>query len=114
MYWIVCESYENYMKDFWPNNTEDYRYKIMLPFRLMLDPSLYKTERAKKSLDYKKLEHFLWIVKQNIKKYPNFKSLLWSLESRGISGHNYGVLSNEELSEQIKNFNMFLKLAYWD
>jgi hypothetical protein len=35
------------------------------------------------------------------------------LESRGIYGKNYGVLSEEEFSELQKIVNMFLKLSYW-
>jgi len=114
MYRIVCESYKNYMSDFLPSNTGDYRYKVMLPFRLILDPSLYENEDLKNSLDYKKLEDFLWTARQNIDKYPSFKSILWSLESRGIIGKNHGVLSDEEFSEQVKIINMFLNLAYWN
>ncbi|HHY77937.1 MAG TPA: hypothetical protein GX498_05460 [Clostridiales bacterium] len=113
MYRIVCESYKNYMTDFLPDNTDSYRYKIMLPFRLAFDALLYKEEKNKNSSDYQKLEHFVYLAKKNIDKYPNIKSFLWSLESRGIYGVNYGVLSEEEFNEQIKIINMFLKLAYW-
>ncbi|MCQ1529135.1 hypothetical protein [Lutispora saccharofermentans] len=114
MYRIVCESYKKYMNDFIPNGTGDYRYQVMLPFRLILDPSLYENEKLKSSLDYKKLEDFLWVVGQNKDNYPNLKSMLWSLESRGIIGKNHGVLSDAEFSEQVKIINMFLKLAYWN
>jgi len=113
MYRIVCESYENYINDFMPNNTSDYRYMIMQPLRLILDLSLYTEEKNKNSISFFKLEDFVYLVKQNIEKYPNFKSFLWSLESRNIFGENYGVLSEEEFSEQVKIINMFLKLSYW-
>ncbi len=55
MYRIVCESYKNYIADFLPDNKDDYRYKIMQPFRLILDLSAYMNEKRKKSLDYRKL-----------------------------------------------------------
>ncbi|NLC69434.1 MAG: hypothetical protein GX754_11780 [Clostridiaceae bacterium] len=114
MYRIICESYKNFINDFLPNKTSDYRYKIMQPFRLILDESLYLEEKKKNSADFMKLEDFLYRVKQNIEKYPEFKSFLWSLESRNILGRNYGVLSSREFSEQLKILQMFLKLAYWD
>ena len=101
------------MTDFLLHSKDSYRYKVMLPFRLAFDTSLYRDEKNKNSLDYQKLEHFVYLAKQNIDKYPNIKSFLWSLESRGIDGNNYGVLSEEEFNEQIKIINMFLKLAYW-
>lgn len=113
MYRIVCESYENYMRDF-ANNNNDFRYKIMLPFRLLLDKNLYEREREKNSLEYRKLNDFIWNVKEDIIKYPQFKSFLWSLESRAVNGFNYGILSEEEYIEQIKIINMFLKLSYWN
>ncbi|NSW90919.1 MAG: hypothetical protein HPY74_09675 [Firmicutes bacterium] len=114
MYRIICESYKNFMNDFLPDNTSDYRYQIMQPFRLILDTSLYMEEKNKNSADFMKLEDFLYKIKRNIKKYPKFKSFLWSLESRNIFGKNYGVLSIEEFLEQLKIMDMFLKLAYWD
>ena len=113
MYRIVCESYENYKKDFLPNDTDDYRYKITKPLELILDLDLYESEKCSNTINYKKLEHLIYLLKKNIVKYPNFKSFLWSLESRGINGKNYGVLSNEEFNELSKIINMFLKLAYW-
>ena len=113
MYRIVCESYENYKSDFSPNNTDDYRYKITEPLELILDLSLYKQEKNNNTINYQKLEHFIYLLKKNIYEYPNFKSFLWSLESRGIYGKNYGVLSEEEFSELQKIVNMFLKLSYW-
>ncbi len=64
-------------------------------------------------MNYQKLEHFIYLLKNNISEYPNFKSFLWSLESRGIYGKNYEVLSEEEFSELVKIINMFLKLSYW-
>lgn len=60
-----------------------------------------------------RLEHFIYLLNKNINKYPNFKSFLWSLESRGIYGKDYNVLAGEEFSELQKIVNMFLKLSYW-
>ncbi len=52
-------------------------------------------------------------MNQHIEEYPKFKALLWSLEARGFNGHFYGILTNEELEEQIKIMTMFLNLSYW-
>lgn len=64
-------------------------------------------------MNYQKLEHFIYLLKNNIDVYPNFKSFIWSLESRGIYGKNYEVLSEEEFSELVNIVNVFLKLSYW-
>lgn len=114
MYRIVCESYQNFIEDFVPNNTDDYRYKITKPLELLLDLELYENEKNNDTKKYQRLEHLVYLLKNNIEKYPNFKSFLWSLESRGINGKNYGVLSDEEFIELAKIINMFLKLSYWD
>ena len=113
MYRIVCESYENYKNDFLPDNTNDYRYRITKPLELILDLSLYEEEKNNNTINYQKLEHFIYLLKENIHKYPNFKSFLWSLESRDIYGRDYGILSEEEFSELRKIVNMFLSLSYW-
>lgn len=113
MYRIVCESYENYKNDFLPNNTDDYRYIVTKPLELILDLSLYEKEKNYNTVNYQKLEDFIYLLKDNIDKYPNYKSFLWSLESRGIHGKNYEVLSKEEYNELVKIMNMFLKFSYW-
>ena len=50
---------------------------------------------------------------QNIKKYPRFKAFLWTLQARNIDGKNYNISSKEDLEEQLKLINSFLKLSYW-
>ena len=57
---------------------------ITKPLELILDLSLYEKEKNSNSMNYQKLEHFIYILKNNIKEYPNFKSLLWGLESGGM------------------------------
>ncbi len=114
MYRIVCESYENYKKDFLPDHTGDYRFILSMPLQLMVDLSLYKKEKEAQTLIYRKLEHLVFLLWENIDKYPRFKSLLWSLEARGIDGRDYGVLSNEEFTELCKIISMFLRLSYWN
>lgn len=114
MYRIVCESYINYKKDFFPNNTLDYRYKVAKPLELVVDLEIYKEEKLANTLNYQKLEHLIYLLKEDINKYNNFKSFLWSLESRGIYGKNYGVLEDKDFKELSKIINMFLKLAYWN
>ncbi|MTI65599.1 MAG: hypothetical protein FH753_03265 [Firmicutes bacterium] len=113
MYRIVCESYKNYMKDF-DDKTRDFRYKVMLPFSLIVDLNKYKYEKQIESIRYKKLEDFVWKIKRNENKYPRLKSFIWSLESRGIKGRNYKVLDEIEFEEQVKIIEMFLKLSYWN
>jgi hypothetical protein len=102
------------MNDFTQCDKDNFRYKIMLPFKLLLDLEQYRKEKEKTTLTYKKLEHFIWAIKESIEDYPNFKAFLWTLESRGIKGKYYGVLTEEELKEQMKILNMFLRLAYWN
>ncbi len=113
MYRIVCESYENYKNDFLPDNISDYRYTVTKPLELIMDLSLYEKEKNSNTINYKKLEHFIYLLNKNIHEYPNFKSFLWSLESRGIYGKDYGILPKEEFFELQKIVNMFLKLSYW-
>lgn len=114
MYRIVCESYENYIKDFQPHNIDNYRYKIMEPFKLLVDIEMYKREKEKDSFKYREIEDFVYYAKESIDEYPNTKSFLWSLESRGIYGKNYNVLKEVDFKEIMKILNMFLKLSYWN
>ncbi|NPV45288.1 MAG: hypothetical protein HPY70_15165 [Firmicutes bacterium] len=112
MYRIVCESYRNYIKDF-NNDKNDFRFQVMTPFGLILDLNEYEREKKNETLRYKKLQDFVFLIKKSIEDYPNFKSFIWSLESRGIEGIYYGALKGEEFKEQVKILNMFLKLSYW-
>ena len=52
-------------------------------------------------------------MKNNVEKFPKLKAFLWTLESRNIKTIKYNVSKEEELEEQTKLVNSFLKLAYW-
>lgn len=110
MYRVFCESYENFLKTF---NEESYRLEIAKPFELIVNTEKFEEEKRKRSDLYKRLCDLLQYMKKNITKFPKFKAFLWTLTSRDIIGEEYNVETNEELEEQAKLINSFLKLAYW-
>ena len=52
-------------------------------------------------------------MKQNVDKYPKVKAFLWTLDSRNIKGKKYNITKKDDLEEETKLVNSFLKLAYW-
>ena len=52
-------------------------------------------------------------MQENISRFPRFKAFLWTLSSRNINAKKYDISKTEELEEQSKLINSFLKLAYW-
>ena len=110
MYRIFCESYENFIKTI---DEDSYRRKITEPFKLIIDIEKYKKEEKKDSLLYKKLCDLMCFMKENTNRFPKLKAFLWTLDSRNIKEKKYNVSKNEELEEQTKLVNSFLKLAYW-
>jgi hypothetical protein len=112
MYRIVCESYNNYIQDF-SSNRDDYRNKVIGFLRLILDISTYEEERIKCSLDYRKLETFVYRLYRDQSIYSKVSSFLWSLESREIFGVDYNAMTEEEYEEATKILKMFLNLTYW-
>lgn len=52
-------------------------------------------------------------MKENVEKFPKLKAFLWTLSSRNMNGKRYNISKKEELEEQTKLINSFLKLAYW-
>ena len=110
MYRIFCESYENFIKMY---NEENYRLNVAKPFELIVNTEKYEKEKEMQSDSYKKLCDLLSYMEKNIKKFPRFKAFLWTLKSRNIMAEECGVETQEELEEQAKLVNSFLKLAYW-
>lgn len=110
MYRIFCESYQNYIKSF---DEDNYRLRIAKPFELIIDVEKYNKEKREESEIYKKVCDLMYYMKKNIKKYPKFKAFLWTLESRKMKPKKYNISNVEELEEQTKIVNSFLKLAYW-
>ncbi len=110
MYRIFCESFENFLQSF---NEDNYRLKISKPFELIVDINKYKEEEEKQSELYKKLCDLVYFMQENINRFPKLKAFLWTLGSRDIYGKKYNVTDREELEEQTKLINSFLKLAYW-
>lgn len=110
MYRIFCESYQNFLKTFDDNN---YRLRISEPFELIVNINKYKKEEQKQSEIYKRLCDLISFMKENIEKFPRIKAFLWTLQSRDIEGKKYNIATQEELEEQTKLIQSFLKLAYW-
>lgn len=52
-------------------------------------------------------------MQNNIDRFPKFKAFLWTLKSRNIVAEKYNEGKIENLEEQAKLVNSFLKLAYW-
>ena len=111
MYRIFCESYENFIKTFEGKNNA--RLKIAEPLKLIVNLDSLKREKESQSEIYKKLCDLVFYMQKNIEKFPKFKAFLWTLSSRDIKGKKYNISSKEELEEQTKLINSFLKLAYW-
>ena len=110
MYRIFCESYENFKKLY---NEENYRLNVAKPFELIVNTKRYEKEKEMQSDLYKKLCDLLSYMEKSIKKFPKFKAFLWTLKSRNIMAEECNIETQEELEEQAKLVNSFLKLAYW-
>lgn len=110
MYRIFCESYENFLKTF---SEGSYRLEVAKIFDLIVNIEKYSKEKAKESEEYKRLCDLIFFIKENTKKFPRLKAFLWTLESRKIKPKEYNIATKEELEEQTKLANSFLKLAYW-
>ena len=110
MYRIFCESYENFLKTF---EEENYRLKIAKPFELITNPQKYEKEKQNNSDLYKNICSLLDYMQNNINRFPKFKAFLWTLKSRNIEAKRFNNIKNEDLEEQAKLVNSFLKLTYW-
>ncbi len=110
MYRIFCESYKNFVNSLDENS---YRLKIAKPLELVIDINKYIEEEKKQSEVYKRLNDLIFYMQENVYRFPRIKAFLWTLSSRNIKGKKYNVSNIEELEEQTKLINSFLKLAYW-
>ena len=110
MYRIFCESYNNFVNSF---NETSSRLEMAKPLELMVDVNKYIEEEKKKSELYKKLCDLICFMKENIERFPKLKAFLWTLSSRNMNGMKYNIAKKEELEEQTKLVNSFLKLSYW-
>ena len=110
MYRIFCESYQNFEKSF---IEDSYRLEVAKPLKLLTDIDEYNKEKNEESEIYKKLCDLIYFMKNNIKEYPRLEAFLWTLSARKIEEKTYKIAQKEELEEQTKLVNSFLKLAYW-
>lgn len=74
--------------------------------------TILEASRTKRIQD-KKLCDLLSFMKENVNRFPKLKAFLWTLDSRNINAIKYNISNIEELEEQTKLVNSFLKLAYW-
>ena len=110
MYRIFCESYENFIKSI---EKDSNRIQIAKPFELIVDIDKYNKEEKEQSESYEKLSDLMSFMKESVNRFPKLKAFLWTLDSRNIKAKKYNVSTEEELEEQTKLVNSFLKLAYW-
>lgn len=110
MYRIFCESYRNFVNSFEENN---YRLEVAKPLELITDMNKYENEEKIESDIYKKLCDLICFMEENIESFPKLKAFLWTLNSRNIKNKKYNIAKIEDLKEQTKLVNSFLKLAYW-
>jgi hypothetical protein len=139
MYRIFCDSYKNYM-DLFPDDAKEvesrdipddvkkvesrdipddakkatYRHGMAMPLTLLCDVARYAAEKESETELYKQLSDLLYFMEQNLAEYPVLKAFLWTLESRGMSGKSYGMVSSIDLNEQVKLVVMLLRLMYWE
>ena len=115
MYRVFCESYRNYMDNYSDKSASgEYRIKLVEPLKLLTDIEMYREKMLLETELFKKLNDLMVYMEDNKDRYPKLKAFLWTLESREIKGHYYGVTATEELEEQTKIVNMFLSLLYWE
>lgn len=110
MYRIFCESYDNFIKSI---DKDSYRIQIAKTFELIVDINKYNKEEKEQSELYKKLCDLIDFMRKNVNRFPKLKAFLWTLDSRNIKARKYNVSTEEELEEQTKLVNSFLKLSYW-
>ena len=110
MYRIFFFFFQNFIKSI---DKDSYRLKIAKPFELIVDNNRYKKEKEKQSDLYKKLCDLMSFMEENINRFPKLKAFLWTLDSRNIKAKKFNISNTEELEEQTKLINSFLKLAYW-
>lgn len=110
MYRIFCESYQNFINSFDENN---YRLEIAKPLELIANIDKYVEEEKKQSELFKRLCDLIYFMKENVERFPKLKAFLWTLSSRNMNGEKYNIANVEDLEEQTKLINSFLKLAYW-
>lgn len=110
MYRVFCESFDNFKKTFDDNN---YRLEVTKPIELIVDINKYIEEKNKNSIIYKQLCDLIDYMKKNTSRFPNLKAFIWTLSSRNLDSKKYGIAKKEDLEEQVKIINSFLKLAYW-
>lgn len=110
MYRIFCESYRNFVKSF---NEDNYRLEISKPLELLTNIDKYKEQEKAQTNLYKQLCDLVSFMYENTEKFPKLKAFLWTLSSRDIKKEKYNVSNIQDLEEQTKLVNSFLKLAYW-
>ncbi len=110
MYRIFCESYQNFVNSFDENNK---RLEIAKTLELIANIDKYVEEEKKQSELFKRLCDLIYFMNENVDRFPKLKAFLWTLSSRNMTGKKYNMAKREELEEQTKLINSFLKLAYW-
>ena len=112
MYRILCESYENYKRDF--ENVGGARLELSSCFHLLTNSKEFLLEKSKDTTLYKNANMLLAYLSQNQEQYPQTSVLMSEMSDRGIKAAEQTVVEETMLlQEQAKLLTSFMKLAYW-
>ena len=114
MYSAFCRCLKNYLKQYDdPVTKNEYRYKVVEPLALMLDAAEFNIEKSNQTDKYKRVSDFLEYVRIHKDTCHQLPTLIRELGDYGMTGKYQGVTSEEDLKEQLKIMNMFMKLMYY-
>lgn len=115
MYRIFCESHTNLMHHLGgAAGGQHARLEAAEWLALLCDAERFHREREANTEAYRTVADLLHCLSRHPDQYPSTQAFLWTLESRGITGHFTGTASGEALAEMSRLVVMLLKLSYWD
>lgn len=112
MYRMFSESLANMKMDLLIS--KDSRSKLIEDFDILLDVDAYIQNREEVSQTYMRISDLLYYMVQHVKDFPRFSCFLWTLESRGMIPHHYGIEKMDVLAEKARLMNMLLNTTYWN
>lgn len=113
MYKNFCRNLKNYLEANKNGSNEEFRLKIIKPFKILADIELYNKLSNKNLTEIKEVNNLVYEINKEKKTYHQFKQFSWDLWLADFKAIKSEKFDKEIVNEQLKILKLLLGTQYW-
>jgi len=113
MYKNFCRNLKNYIEINKNSSKEEFRIKIIEPFKVLADIDLYHEIKGENSPRIQEVNNLVYQINKEKDKYHPFKQFSEDLWLCGFDSEKSEAIDKSKIDEQLKILKLLLGTQYW-